>query len=114
MTAGRKISSRQVLLLNDMGWRKGERYLQYMGTNSRRDKQDIYLDKFGAHVEPISNPIVTRFTFHKQDQGNENVEKYVTELKLIRKDCEFGSSSDNMIQDRLFLESETAEPKKNY
>ena len=51
-----------------------------MGTNSRRDKQD----KFGAHVEPIPNPIVKRFTFHKRDQGNENIEQYLTDTQIDR------------------------------
>jgi len=34
-------------------------------TDTETNRVQTYLNKFGAHVEPISNPIVKRFTFHK-------------------------------------------------
>jgi hypothetical protein len=70
-------------------------------TNAETNRVQTYLNKFGAHVEPISNPIVTRFTLHKEDQGNENIKQYVTDLKLIANDCDFGTSRDDLIRDRL-------------
>ena len=44
---------------------------------------------------------MTRFTFHKRDQGNENIKQYVTDLKLIANDCDFGTRGDYLIRDRL-------------
>ena len=80
-------------------------------TAEETNKTVVYLVKFRAHVEPISNPIVTRFTFHKRDHGNENIKQYVTELKFVPKEGEFDSSSDDIIRHKLFQSQKQQNPK---
>ena len=68
-----------------------------------RDKlqlKPIYT-RFEGHIAPKSNPIFARFKFYNRMQGQaEPVEQYITDLKLLAKDCAF-DNADEMIRDRI-------------
>ena len=71
-------------------------------TAAERDNVTTYLRKFSEHVEPLANPIFARYQFHKRNQrDSESIEQYLTELRITAKECEFGTTSDEMIRDRI-------------
>lgn len=60
-----------------------------------------YYDKFTDYLTPKTNPIFARYRFHEKTQGNsESFEHFVTELKLLVKDCNY-TNSDEMVRDRI-------------
>jgi hypothetical protein len=71
-------------------------------TDAQTNRIKVYLDKFSEHVEPTTNLIFGRFIFHKRNQrDSETIEAYVTELKVLAIDCDFGDSKYIMIRYRL-------------
>ncbi|KAI8498512.1 hypothetical protein Bbelb_237140 [Branchiostoma belcheri] len=66
-----------------------------------KGKPKTYYDAFEAYVKPKSNKVLARFKFHNRTQGpQEPVEQFVTDLKLLARDCAF-KDTDEMIVDRL-------------
>ncbi|XP_026054529.1 uncharacterized protein K02A2.6-like [Carassius auratus] len=64
-------------------------------------KLQSYYDKFEEYVMPKANPIFARYKFHEKIQGeHETFEHFVTELKLLVKDCGY-TNSDEMVRDRI-------------
>ncbi len=60
-----------------------------------------YYDRFTAYVEPKANVIFARYKLHEKVQGErEPFEQFVTDLRLIIKDCIY-ANSDEMIRDRI-------------
>ncbi len=60
-----------------------------------------YYDRFTAYVEPKANVIFARYKFHEKVQGErEPFEQFVTDLRLLIKDCSY-ANSDEMIRDRI-------------
>ncbi len=60
-----------------------------------------YYDCFTAYVEPKANVIFARYKFHEKVQGErEPFEQFVTNLRLLIKDCNY-ANSDEMIRDRI-------------
>ena len=60
-----------------------------------------YYDKYKAHVTPQSNEVFARYKFHTRVQSNgEPFESFVTDLKLLVKDCAY-NDADKMIRDRI-------------
>lgn len=52
----------------------------------------IYYDGFSAYLTPKANPIFARYTFHEKMQGSgESFKHFVTELKLLVKDCDYAN-----------------------
>lgn len=51
---------------------------------------------------PKTNVTVIRYRFNTRVQGrSESIDQYVTDLKLIAKDCEFEHLEDGLIRDRI-------------
>jgi hypothetical protein len=66
------------------------------------DKIDILFAKFEEYCKPRKNIIMERYKFNTRVQRkDETADQYVTELKLIAKNCNFGSLEDELIRDRL-------------
>lgn len=64
-------------------------------------KLGTYYNKYTEYITPKSNPIYARYRFHEKMQGNgETFEHFVTELKLLVKDCGY-PNSDEMVRDRI-------------
>jgi hypothetical protein len=65
------------------------------------DKIDILFAKFEEYCKPRKN-IMERYKFNTRVQRkDETADQYVTELKLIAKNCNFGSLEDELIRDCL-------------
>ena len=68
-----------------------------------RDKltlKALYM-RFEQHVAPKANPTFARYKFYNRLQGQlEPVEQFITDLKLLAKDCAFHKSNE-MIRDRI-------------
>ena len=61
----------------------------------------MYFERFANHVKPKSNPVFSRYKFHKSVQAeSEAVEQFVTDLKLLVRYCSF-KEPDEMIRDRI-------------
>ncbi len=55
----------------------------------------ITYDKYTEYLLPKSNPIYARHRFHEKIQdSNETFEHFVTELKLLVKDCGYPNSNE--------------------
>ncbi|XP_068728069.1 uncharacterized protein [Montipora capricornis] len=70
---------------------------------SEEDKKKLkaYFERFKAHVEPRTNPVFCRYKFHNRVQSEvETVEQFVTDLKLLARDCAF-KEPDEMMRDRI-------------
>ena len=70
-------------------------------TADERKVLQTYYEKFEAYVTPKANPIFARYKFHEKIQRDcESFDQFVTELKLLVKDCNY-PNSDEMIRDRI-------------
>ncbi|KAK9539545.1 hypothetical protein VZT92_004644 [Zoarces viviparus] len=70
-------------------------------TADERKVLQTYYAKFEAYVTPKANPIFARYKFHEKIQKDcENFDQFVTELKLLVKDCNY-PNGDEMIRDRI-------------
>ncbi|CAI5681852.1 unnamed protein product [Oreochromis niloticus] len=64
-------------------------------------KLQTYYDKYTDYITPKANPIYARYKFHEKMQGeNEAFEQFITELKLLAKDCGY-PNTDEMVRDRI-------------
>jgi hypothetical protein len=71
-------------------------------TEAQTDKIDVVFEKFDKYCEPRRNTIMQRYKFNTRVQrDNETADQYVTELKLLAKNCSFGSLEDKLIRDRV-------------
>ena len=71
-------------------------------TDAEANKPKVYLDKFENYIQPSANPIFARYIFHQRNQADgETIESYVTQLKVLAKDCEFDTLEDQLVRDWL-------------
>ena len=62
---------------------------------------ETYYVKFEEYVTPKANPIFARYKFQERMQGSgEPFEQFVTDLKLLVKDCGY-ADSDQMVRGRI-------------
>lgn len=54
-----------------------------------------------SHVQTKLNPIFARFKFNNENQGASTVEQFVTRLRVLAEDYNYGNSKDEMIRDRI-------------
>jgi len=68
-----------------------------------RDKIDILFGKFEEYCRPKQNITIEHYHFNSRTQGRLEtvVDQYVTELKLIAKNCNFGDFESQLIRDRV-------------
>ena len=75
---------------------------QELGTGEAR-KLDTYYTKCEAYVKPKTNRVFARYKFHqKVQQEGESFEQFLTDLKLLVKDCGYGDP-DKMVRDRVVI-----------
>ena len=73
-------------------------------TNEEKDKVSVLFKKFDELVLQRTKQNVTmeRYKFNMRNQGkDETVNQYITALRLLAKNCNFGSLEDEMIRNRL-------------
>ena len=55
-----------------------------------------------THLNPKPSPIIQRFKFNTRDRrAGESLANYVAELRALGEYCDFGSTIEDMIRDRL-------------
>ena len=64
-------------------------------------KLEPHYTRFKAHVQPKLNPIFARFKFNNESQGISTVEQFVTRLRVLAEDCNYGENREEMIRDRI-------------
>ena len=70
-------------------------------TAEEAKKLDTYYTKYEAYVKPKSNKVFARYKFHqKVQQEGESFEQFLTDLKLLVKDCGY-ADPDEMVRDRV-------------
>ena len=71
-------------------------------TTTFTSSEENKIANFEDYCKPRKSVIVERYKFHtRTKQKDEAADQYVTELKLISKNCNFGSLEDELIRDRL-------------
>lgn len=63
---------------------------------------DKLIELFDKHCNPKPNETVERYRFFSRHQdGNETIDKYVTDLRVLADTCNFGTVRDSLIRDRI-------------
>ena len=91
-------------------------FLLYIGQEARdifntwtlaqneEDKPDVLFEKFEEYFKPKKNLTVLRHKFNSRIQGaTETADQFITDLKLLSLDCEYGALREEMIRDRLVV-----------
>ena len=84
----------------------GEEALQVYNTFQFGEGQEFELDtileKFERYCTPKKNTTYERHKFFTRVQrSEETIDQYVTELRTMTKNCEFGDLSDSLIRDHM-------------
>lgn len=67
-----------------------------------KDKADVLFQKFKEYCVPRENITVWRHRFQSRVQGKtETIDQYVTDLRIISKNCRFDTLEDEMLRDRI-------------
>ena len=91
------------ILLNAAGAEAQEVHEQFTFAETE-DKEDykLVLKKFDLYCRPRKNVVYDRHRFWSRNQCEEEpVDKWVKELRVIAKDCDFDTQEDNMIRDKI-------------
>ena len=75
--------------------------MQYTTPEKERTIEEL-LKSFDDYCDPKKNETVERHKFfmRNQEQG-ESFDKYLTELRILEKTCDFGTLSDSLHRDRI-------------
>ena len=104
--ANEKAESTQVaILVHTMGEQAIEIYRTFVFENpADKDKLTAVQDKFESYFTPKTNVVLERFNFNKATQSEgEQIESYLTRLRLLAKTCEYGDLTDSLIRDRIVV-----------
>lgn len=67
-----------------------------------KDKIEPLFKKFKDYCAPRENITVWRHKFYTRQQGKtETIDQYVTDLRVIAKNCKFGALENDMLRDRI-------------
>ena len=59
-------------------------------------------DLIKGHLHPTSNPVAERFKFNSRDRkSGENISSFMASLRHLTEHCEFGTTVEVMLRDRL-------------
>lgn len=104
LTMAEADDKQKVKLFSYLVGESGRELLDTLMGDTARDAwriEDI-VTKFDDHCNPSVNEIVERYCFFTRNQGaSENIDSYVTELRLLAKTCNFGTLRDSLIRDRI-------------
>ncbi|VDI46803.1 Hypothetical predicted protein [Mytilus galloprovincialis] len=77
------------------------------------DKLPVLLKKFEDYCIPKKNVTVIRHRFNTRVQNSsESIDQYLTDLKLIAKNCEFEHLKDGLIRDRIVCGTNSSRVKE--
>ena len=81
--------------------------------DGERDKIDILFSKFEVYCKPKQNVTIERYRFNTRVQTkHETIDQYLTELKLIAKNCSFGELENQLIQERIVCGTKSEEVRQ--
>ena len=82
-------------------------------SEEEQNKPKILFQKFGDYCKPKKNLTVLRHKFNSRVQSTaESADHFITDLKLLSLDCEYGALRDEMIRDRLVVGVHSEEMKE--
>ena len=95
----------------------GEEALEIFNTFGLTDedkvKIDVVIKKFEEYCTPKRNVTYERHVFNTRAQGaTEGIDVYVTELRKLARNCEFGELHDSIIRDRIVCGIRSNEVRK--
>lgn len=103
-----KSDKRKVMvMLNVMGSEGLEIYNQFRYDEGPDHAEDhhvlgIVMNKFEAYCNPIKNETYERHVFtHRMQGSDESIDQYVTELKRLSENCNYGTMKESMIRDQV-------------
>jgi len=71
--------------------------------NNVRDIETV-LSKFKAYCSPETNVTYERFVFlSRKQKSTESIDEFITDLKNLSSNCEFGAISESLIKDVMIL-----------
>jgi len=71
-------------------------------TGNEQNKIDILFTKFEAYCKPKQNVMIERYRFNMRIQAKEEtIDQYLTEIKLIVKNCSFNELKNQLVRDRI-------------
>ncbi|CAC5396265.1 unnamed protein product [Mytilus coruscus] len=77
------------------------------------DKLEVLLKKFEDYCIPKKNVTVIRNRFNTRVQNSsESIDQYLTDMKLIAKNCEFEHLKDGLIRDRIVCGTNSSRVKE--
>jgi plasmid maintenance system killer protein len=100
-TKGEEIKS--AILLHAVGEEALEIYNTFTWDAAGDERRtNTILEKFTSYCEPKKNLTWERHVFNtRNQQADETIDKYVTDLKIKAMSCEFGVLKDSLIRDRI-------------
>ena len=82
-------------------------------TDGERDKISTLFAKFEAYCKPKQNVTIERYRFNTRVQAkHKTIDQYLTELKLIAKNCSFGELENQLIRDRIVCGTNSEEVRQ--
>ena len=83
----------------------GEEALKIFNTFGLSDedkvKIDVVIKKFEEYYTPKKNVAYERHVFTRAQGATEGIDAYVTELRKLARNCEFGDLHDSIVRDRI-------------
>ena len=71
-------------------------------TKEKDRRLDELIQSFGEYCDPKKNETVKRHKFFTRNQeSGETFDKYLPEMRLLEKACNFGTLSDSLLRDRI-------------
>ena len=78
--------------------------LETLNATEENSTTEVIFKKLKEYYEPKYNAVVEQFKFFRQDQEEaESFDKFLREIKMIAKRCDFGTLEDNMVKVRIVL-----------
>ena len=90
------------LLLTMMG-SEGQDVFETFDFDEGEQTLDAAMTMFEAHFAGTANVTMTRFRFFGYTQDNHSFAEFLTGLKSLANDCEFGELRDSLIKDMIVL-----------
>ena len=88
--------------LHVAGIQAQEVYATFTMPDADKKKIQKVKDKFAEYCEPKKNTTVCRYLFNsRQQKGDEKFSDYLTALKTLINDCEYGNHEDELLRDRI-------------
>lgn len=92
------------LLLNSIGEDSVELFNTFTLTDENRKCYKAVVAEFENYANPRKNVVVERFVFNRRKQlQGESFNDFLTDLKKLVKNCEYGDLTDSVVRDRIVV-----------